>query len=277
MFLNYLRPRADLIDYVRAYYYFETPVSTVQPLCAELGNIRVLLGGGGRIRTPGGGVSNISETFLIGPTMSAYAIECDPGTRVFGIGIRPRGWGVLFGVDAAELADQAVDLTGLAGRIAGAAIEEIGNADSVEKMAAAADRFFADLLERRIRRACAYPEAMEHWLKSPDDLDLDRLLAMMDKSSRQTERLARQFFGAAPKRLQRKYRTLRAADRMRDGAADWRDAAGPAFYDQAHFIREFKTFIGVTPGQYSKHQALLIETVQDRRKLGAAALPLAGI
>ena len=277
MLLNYMRPRVDLTDFVRTYYYFETPTRTVQPLCAELGNIRILLGGGGRVTTPMGEVVEISDAFLLGPTMGAYSIECDPGTRVFGVGVRPRGWGVLMGVDASEVANRTVDLSVLAGKIANDSIEAVANASTMDDMACVADQFFSTLLDKRIAKACAYPEALEHWLNDPGELALDRLMDMMDKSQRQTDRLANQFFGASPKRLQRKYRTLRAADRMREGVVDWRDAAGEAIYDQAHFIREFKTFVGVTPGQFANHQAALIEAVQARRKVGPKPLPLAGI
>lgn len=277
MLLNYLRPRVDLTDFVRTYYYFETPARTVQPLCAELGNIRILLSGGGRVTTPKGEVVEISDAFLLGPTMGAYSIECDPGTRVFGVGVRPRGWGVLMGIDASEVANRTIDLSALAGKIANDSIEAIANASTTDEMASIADQFFSAMLEKRIAKACAYPEALEHWLKDPNELNLDRLMDMMDKSQRQTDRLANQFFGASPKRLQRKYRTLRAADRMREGVHDWRDAAGAAIYDQAHFIREFKTFVGVTPGQFANHQASLIEAVQDRRMIGEKPLPLAGI
>lgn len=277
MLLNYLRPRADLTNYVRAYYYFETREGATQPLCAELGNIRIVLSGGGRTTTPGGESANISNAFLIGPTMGAYSIQCEPGTRVFGVGIRPRGWRPMLGVGASEVADRVVDLTALAGRVAGEAIDQIRNARSPQAMASAADRFFAALIDQRAKHLCAYPDALEHWLANPDDLDLDKLLALSDKSHRQLDRLAADHFGASPKKLQRKYRALRAADRIQAGALDWRDAAGLAFHDQPHFIKEFRTFVGVTPGQFIAHQASLIEAVQDRRRVQEAPMRLAGI
>ncbi|MEO1251968.1 MAG: AraC family transcriptional regulator [Pseudomonadota bacterium] len=277
MLLTYLRPRADLIDYVRAYYYFETPDETEQPLCAELGNIRVLLRGGGWVTPPNGPAYRTTDAFLIGPTMGAYSIRCEAGTRVFGVGIRPRGWGVMMGVSAAELTDRIVDLTAIAGRVAGGAIGRIGEAKTLREMARAADDYFADLVEARLQRACAYPEALEHWLRDPGDLDIDRLLEMSDKSQRQIDRLAQTYFGASPKRLQRKYRTLRAADRMRNGAANWRDAAGVSIYDQSHFIREFRNFIGVTPGQFAAQEAALIKQVQKSRRVRGAAVNLAEI
>lgn len=275
MDLRYYLPRADLRDYVRAYYYFATDDASVQPLCAELGNIRVVLNGAGELVMPGGETTPITSAFLIGPTMGAYTMTARAGTRVFGVGVRPRGWGALLGLNAQEAADCVFDLAAFAGGAASVSIDEIRNAKNLRDMAAAADRFFADLLLRRETKACRYPQAMEHWLLNPGELDLDRLLDAMDLSRRQTDRLAKQFFGASPKLLQRKYRALRAADRIRAGEIDWLAAAGEAFYDQSHFIKEFKTFVGVTPGQFIQKQAQLISEVQEKRRLEAAPLPLA--
>jgi len=169
MDLQYFPPRRDLQGYVRAYYQFSTSAGVAQPLCAELGNIRIILSGGGRIFLPGAEGRPISTAFLLGPTMGAYRIVMEAKTRVFGIGIRPRGWGALLGVNASELVDNVYDLTAIAGRIAHCAIEEVGNAADMPTMAAAADRFFAGLLERRRRHFSPYPEGLEQWLLNPND------------------------------------------------------------------------------------------------------------
>ncbi len=277
MELNYFIPRADLREYVRAYYHYATDVKSVQPMCAELGNIRVLLNGSGRVHFPDGDETDFSTAFLLGPTTGAYKMTANAGTRVFGVGIRPRGWGALLGINANETADQVYDLTAFIGRVAGCAIEEIRNAPDFRAMADAADRFFTGLIRIRENRRRAYPDAFEQWLRNPDNLDLDRLVEMMDVSRRQTDRVAKQYFGASPKLLQRKYRALRAADRIRSCEKLSVAAAGDAFYDQSHFIREFKNFIGVTPGQFMNSEAELIGEVQTKRQLAAVHLPLASI
>lgn len=277
MELTYCLPRADLRDYVRAYYYFATDLAVAQPMCAELGNIRINLEGGGATTMPNGVVSENFPTTLLGPTNGAYLIEARPCTRVFGIGILPRGWSTLLGVPAYEVSDQIIDLTAVAGRRAGEIINEIAEAGSMEEMAAAADRFFADLLARRTLRTLRYPRELERWVLGGGDLALDRLIDMMDVSRRQTDRLAKQYFGASPKLLQRKYRVRQAAERMRERGLGWLDAAGDLFYDQSHFIKEFKAFMGVTPSDYAAHHAALISLAPARRKAALALSPAAGL
>ena len=265
MELNYCLPRADLRDYVRAYYYFATDLAVVQPMSAELGNIRISLEGGGRTILPNGAICDNFPTSLVGPTNGAYIIQARPGTRVFGIGILPRGWTTLLGVPAFEVADSVVDLTAVAGRRASEVIEEIAAAGDMQSMADIADRFFADLLAKRIGRESRYPAGLENWVLNASDHSLDTLVSLMDVSRRQTDRLAKQFFGASPKLLQRKYRAVRAAERLRRSDGDWMDAAAADFYDQAHFIKEFKAFIGVTPREYMTFHERLITLAPQRR------------
>lgn len=276
MVLEYHMPRADLRDHVRAYYYFATENHAVQPIYAEMGNIRVVLSGGGVLHTPDGGKQHIASAFLLGPTLGAYLMEAEAGTRIFGVGVRPKGWISLCGISAEEATDRVIDLTSFAGGLARSSIDEMRNARSIAEMATAADRFFIQLIARRAqRRIAAYPEAMAQWLLNPHDLDLDELVSMMDVSRRQTDRIAKLYFGASPKFLQRKYRALRAADRIRAGETGWLSAAGGGYYDQSHFIKEFKAFIGVTPKQFIDNQAPLIAEIQSQRRAQSLSLPLA--
>ena len=71
-------------------------------------------------------------------------------------------------------------------------------------------------------------------------------------SPRQIERLAKRIYGAPPKLLARKYRVLRVASLIGQSGMPWPEAAGETFYDQSHFIREFKQFIGVTQQRFQR-------------------------
>ena len=277
MELEYFLPRADIRQYVRAYYYFSTPAEAVQLLCAELGNIRIVLEGSGELELPGAPPRPITSTFLIGPTMSAYTMRARAGTRVFGIGVRPRGWATLFNVNAFEAADKVFDLSDVAERVGGLELEEARKTDDPSEMARICDDYFVALLERRAKRPSMYPQAMEDWLLYDDDLDIERLIGSMNASRRQTDRLAKTFFGASPKLLQRKYRALRVADRIREGEPPWAVAADFGFYDQSHFIKEFKQFVGVTPSQFCENQTALLRQVKAKRGADMLQFPLASV
>ncbi len=71
-------------------------------------------------------------------------------------------------------------------------------------------------------------------------------------AKRTLERLFSRYVGISPSWVIRRYRLYEAADRLdRSEIVDWpRLAADLGYYDQAHFIKDFKKMIGVSPGEY---------------------------
>lgn len=267
MQLSYYLPRADLRGHVRAYYLYEADGPAAQTMCAEMGNLRIIIAGGGAYLMPGGARIEAPVAALVGPTMAAYRFEARPGTRIFGVGVLPRGWGAVVGLPADEAADRVIDYLAIAGRGASAFVAAARDAETPREMAGLADLYFTQKIAAAPDRDSFYPLVLERWLLDAAEPGLDRLVAAMDLSRRQTDRVSKRVFGASPKLLQRKYRALRAADRLlKSPAAAWRDGAADAFYDQSHFIKEFRAFIGVTPAAYAGAAAALIRTVQETRR-----------
>ena len=278
MKLNFALPSENLRQNFRSYYLFETEQECVQPLCAELANIRFVLNGGGSIRFRDGREADISSSFVIGPTSSAYEVQMKPNTRIFGASIRANGWQNIFGDDAARHADQVFALSSIFGGLAEHWDVSIKQQKTLSEMAIVADELFRRHIDDRPEIAGRYSDAIEQWLRESRDLEIDDLTAVLGLSRRQTDRVALRYFGSSPKMLQRKYRALRAADRLFSGVTPWRSAAGPAYYDQSHFIKEFRRFIGVTPHAFSNKEAELIASiVSGRQQFEQSAQVLSGV
>jgi methylphosphotriester-DNA--protein-cysteine methyltransferase len=95
-------------------------------------------------------------------------------------------------------------------------------------------------------------------------------------SQRQTTRIAAASHGASPKLLATKYRILRASALLATGqATDWRDAGGDDFVDQAHFIRNFRRFVGQPPAAFNANDARLARLVMRAKWDAGARSPLA--
>ena len=99
-------------------------------------------------------------------------------------------------------------------------------------------------------RRSTSPASSMHGLPARAILRSMRLIAELGVSARQVERLTKRIYGAPPKLLARKYRSLRAASLIGTSQLHWSEAAGDAFFDQSHFIRDFKRFTGLTPSQF---------------------------
>lgn len=86
-------------------------------------------------------------------------------------------------------------------------------------------------------------------------LKVDDLAERFNYSKRTLQRLFRQYVGVSPKWVIQRYRLHEAAERMAAGeAGNWLQLAlDLGYFDQSHFIRDFKAIVGVSPAEYARH------------------------
>jgi len=78
------------------------------------------------------------------------------------------------------------------------------------------------------------------------------LAARAGESTTTLNRLCHRAFGFTPKLLLRRQRFMRSlAQFMLDPSLRWIGALDGHYHDQAQFIREFRRFMGMTPGEYA--------------------------
>lgn len=72
--------------------------------------------------------------------------------------------------------------------------------------------------------------------------------------TRQLQLLFRQYVGISPKWIIQRFRLHEAVEKMNHGdIPDWSKLAlDLGYYDQAHFIKDFKSIIGKSPEEYTK-------------------------
>lgn len=270
----YFEPPPDLRPLISSYYLVEMPCAWQDILRAEIANVRFILAGSVTSRW-GDKVEHAHSpsALLCGPTSVARQLEFAPGTIVFGASVTPKGWRRCIGVSADECADQFLDLESLCGRFARHALRQLVEAPDQQFFVPIIDQLFRALAnEQRVVRE-DFMGAASQWLTRPPIGHVDMLLEDTSISVRQVERLCRQVFGAPPKRLQRKFRALHASNYLAwSGDKDWHHAAGDSYYDQSHFIKNFKEFIGATPSAFVEGQNILIrQTLMQRLSINHAS------
>lgn len=86
-------------------------------------------------------------------------------------------------------------------------------------------------------------------------LSLPHLAEAVHLGQRQLERLYQEQVGLSPKKIAQLRRVRHARDALKQNAHPLTDIAYLCgFYDQAHFIHEFKAITGLTPGAYLARQ-----------------------
>ena len=175
--------------------------------------------------------------------------------RIWGIGLLPLGWARLVDGSAAAYADRFCDgeddpafagFAPLIDRIFTAQADPLAEAGRI-------DDFLCGLLEQCPVRAdearvhAAHAALLDERLATVADY-ADRL----GMSSRSLERLSARAFGFAPKLLLRRQRFLRSlAQFMLDPSLSWIRTLDWHYVDQAHFVRDFKRFMCMSPSSYA--------------------------
>jgi AraC-like DNA-binding protein len=270
MQFEYVLPRAEIRALVGSYYDTTIPVGFDDVMRAEIANVRFIIRGAVRTNMNGKEETYPAGTALLcGPTYKWCSVGFDSDTLIFGAAITPLGWARMFGVPANTLSDRTVPLADHVPPECLQHIQPIFDAKDAPSRAAAADIFFAALDDPARRVHEDFLALATRWITDPEPNELEDLLAATDISARQVERLCKLYFGSAPKRLHRKFRALHSANRLTwQELTDWRDIATTAYFDQSHFIREFRHFNGRTPSEFIKGAHLLVrQTLKERLQI----------
>lgn len=155
-----------------------------------------------------------------------------------------------FGVPASELAGRSVALDDLfpAARVR-ALRGRLHDARTVGERVACVEAFlcaqpFAE--DRLVARA------MQALSGNPGEPEaVARVARALGLSERQLERRFLQRIGVSPKRYAGLVRFERALELVRRAPSLTRAALDAGYYDQSHFIREFRRFAGVAPGRFA--------------------------
>ncbi|MGL5837360.1 MAG: helix-turn-helix domain-containing protein [Sphingorhabdus sp.] len=215
----------------------------------------------------------IAQATVTGPTSRAVHIACRYA-HMAGIGMLPLGWYKFLRVDASRYANvgQDVDTDPLFAPFA-AIWKEIRDLRDHAEIAAVFDRHLLADLDPPTERE-AEIERVHAALADADITDVADLAAHVGLNSQYLERLCRRVFGFPPKRLLRRQRFLRSlAPRLLDPHLKWTNVLDGSYHDQAHFNRDFRDFMGLSPRAYLE-MPRPISKAAVRARLEALGQPL---
>jgi AraC-like DNA-binding protein len=170
-----------------------------------------------------------------------YDLPADASTC--GLRFRPGMAASFLGIPAAELTDQVVALEDLLGGSARELQARLDDAvTSGERLA---------ILGSAVGPPAAEPNSVQRAIEvatsSRGDVDVEWLARQAGVSERQFRRRCLEESGLAPKQLCRVLRFRRACELGGRGLPWGLIAAEAGYFDQAHLIRDFREFTGVTP------------------------------
>ena len=267
--VHFALPAPHLRPLITTYYGVSTPVALEDLLHPEWGNIRFTISGEWTVERPGCDDPTPPRGALFGPTdVTAIVRSAGPGATV-GVGLTALGWATFVHQSAHDHANRIHPLDA----IFGAPAEDLwANLCATDWAGCCAhfDVFFSELA------ASAPPPdplitRVEQALVSANIDTVQQFADDLGLTERTLARLCHRAFGFSPKQLLRRQRFLRTlaqiGDRLDQPLSVLLDGG---YYDQSHFIREFKTFMGMTPTAYFHSPR------QMMRRAGAERLRTAG-
>ncbi len=94
--------------------------------------------------------------------------------------------------------------------------------------------------------------AVEQTLQNPSEINIELLIKKIGYSHRHFVQLFKRFVGISPKQYQRIVRFNKVLESINRGECiNWAKLSLECgYYDQAHFVKEFKSFSGLNPKEY---------------------------
>ncbi len=196
----------------------------------------------------------VEPAFLTGPGTLSYVTRIDPGESVLTIHFRPGGALPFFGIPLADLENASVNLTDLWGADAALLRERLIATPSWPRRIEIVEDFLLARLRPISRTLISVLRTAEY----QPSLRVSEAAELTGFSPKRLIATFRNEIGLPPKAYLR-VRRLQAALRLLDaGAGDGADvAAALGYFDQPHFVREFRGFTSITPSQYTQRRSAL--------------------
>jgi AraC-like DNA-binding protein len=209
-----------------------------------------------------------------GPTSRAINFGIGPA-RIWGLGLQPAGWARFVDAPAHTMADRIVNAGELAAFAAFHPILHLvrSGGDDPDETARRIDAYLLGL-PRPPLPAEDLILACQAALRDPDLAEVTALAERLGIGRRSLERLCARHFGFPPKLLLRRQRFLRSLARyMLEPVQNWSHALDLHYYDHAHFVRDFRSFMGMTPTEYAMTPHPILDRIMAQRMADQGAAP----
>jgi AraC-like DNA-binding protein len=249
-------PNHDLSALVKCYWTLESPKekTPTRNTIVPDGCMKLIFHYGGLYKhyTENGQSITLPRCFLIGQLTRPYEVEPTGETGTFFVCFHPNGFLPFTTIPIKDMENTAVPLEKLFGTDGQEIEQKILNAHSTSERIALIETFLFNRL--------ANTETVDHILKSTVEtiltangqLSVEELSRKTNINRRQLERKFSSAIGLSPKQLSKTIRlqaTLKVL--LNKKIINLTDVAYEnEYYDQAHFIKDFKEFTGLTPKEF---------------------------
>jgi len=210
-------------------------------------------------REDGNRFTSFRRGWLSGTQSEYLIIDALSGSSMIGVHFRPGGATAFLGLPADQLRDQVVELDAIWGGGAWELRERLLQAKGASAKFQLLEQFLLNLLRRdssRSTRQGRISWALERFLEEPHALSIRAVAEQVGMSHKHFIEQFRRQVGLTPKlfcRVQRFQQVLTKITSRQ--SVEWADiACACGYFDQAHFVHDFRAFAGLNPTAYLSHE-----------------------
>ena len=190
-----------------------------------------------------------AKSLVAGQISKYFFLENTGRSKVVGIKFKPTGLTDLFGLQMNSLVDKVLplEILGLPG------LEELG----IQLQSEPSHEQIAGLIEEALK---SFPkrkndermdQAIEQIFQTNGTVPMSELCKRLFINERQLQRLFQKYIGLSPKFYARIIRFNYIFRLLEEGRNSWTEITyHSGYFDQSHFIRDFKAFTGEDPSKY---------------------------
>jgi AraC-like DNA-binding protein len=202
----------------------------------------------------------LPQLFLFGQATQYAQLSTNGSFRNVAVMLQPTALKTVFAMDANELTDQHVDVNDL---MSSPISDQLLNTRSLEQQLNVLEAFF---LKQTAHRKQENEKLKFAYTQLQKGVELKQVQTDLNIGERSLERLFKTHIGITPKlysRICRFQTTLHTLNQS--AAASLTEIAYlENYFDQSHFIREFKTFAGTTPKSFLLKAAERVPVIPER-------------
>ena len=196
--------------------------------------------------------SELLFTTVQGQTYEPNQYAVDEYYHLLGVSFYSHAIPYLFNIPSTELNNEYLSLDTFLGQDARILTETIAVAATTEQRVRILSEYFINSLKKRKFEDGLILNAIEYIRKRNGDVKITEIASDFGLSQKQFNRRFKVFTGFSPKLYSRIIR-FESVIKSHSNAQNLTDLAHlNNYYDQAHFIHEFKSFVGFTPKDFWK-------------------------
>jgi len=258
--VSFTKPQDQLASYVASFWVFESNAGipmTDSRIIVPDGRAKILIPYKNSLSVVIDNVPTYTEEhqiFLTGIQTSPRTI-CSPitNTGTIGIELTPKGLYHFFNLSLHEITDRIYSFEHLFGQWGAVLQNKLEDIDNPAAKITFLQKVLTDLLDRNSKNYALLDHTIDLITQSHGMIRIRDLTAQTGYSKRYLDMLFKERVGLSPKSLASifRFQFFYQSWTQEDAATFSKDSLYSCYYDQAHFIKEFKRFTGYTPQKYA--------------------------